>query len=138
MVSYLEPALAVTGPPIMPGLGDLAVDEVEDSQLLTPVTPNLSWAGVHASTQAMLRPDERPTAFRSVTTMRRTATIRRGTRMIKLLSGRQLLAYLHGRLPRGFCYRAADLEGLRIPDDLAMLTGDLTRFHPEQVVFGLR
>ena len=138
MVSYLEPALAVSGPPIMPGLGELAIDDVEDSPLLTPVTPNLSWAGVHAGTQTMLRSDARPTAYRSVTTMRRTATIRRGTRMIKLLSGRQLLAYLHRRLPRGFCYRAADLEGLRIPDDLAMLTGDITRFHPEQVVFGLR
>ncbi len=44
MVSYLEPALAVSGPPIMPGLGELAIDEVEDSPLLTPVTPNLSWA----------------------------------------------------------------------------------------------
>ena len=102
MVSYLEPALAVSGPPIMPGLADLATDEIEDSPLLTPVTPNLSWAGVHAGTQAMLRPDTYLSAYRSVTTMRRTASIRRGTRMIKLLSGRQLLAHLHGRLPRGF------------------------------------
>jgi hypothetical protein len=138
VVSYLEPALAVGGPPSLPGLEDPVSDDVLDSPLLTPVTPNLSWAGVHENTQMLLRTDAHPYVYRAVTTMRRTATIRRGTRMIKLLSGRQLLAYLHGRLPRGFCYRAGDLEGLRIPDDLAMLTGDLTRFHPESVVFGLR
>jgi hypothetical protein len=139
VVSYLESDLAYGAPPITPGDGELAVvDEVEDSPLLTPVTPNLSWAGVHADTQTMLRPGFASPSHRSVTTMRRTATIRRGTRMIKLLSGRQLIAYLHGRLPRGFCYRASDLEGLRIPDDLAMLTGDLTRFNPDRVIFGVR
>ena len=138
MASYLESDLAYGAPPIMRGSGELVVvDEVEDSPLLTPVTPQLSWAGVHANTQTMLRP-ESARAHRPVTTMRRTATIRRGTRMIKLLSGRQLLAYLHGRLPRGFCYRAGDLAGLRIPDDLAMLTGDHTRMRPDQIVFGLR
>jgi hypothetical protein len=122
----------------MPGPADLVIDDVADSPLLTPVTPNLSWLGIHSSTQTMLRREARPASYRSVTTMRRTAVIRRGTRMIKLLSGRQLVAYLHGRLPRGFCYRAGDLEGLRIPDDLAMLNGDLTRVSSDRVVFGLR
>jgi hypothetical protein len=138
VVSYLESDLAYGGPPVMPGPDEPIVDEIEDSLLLTPVTPGLSWTGVHSSTQTMIRPDTRSSAHRVVTTMRRTATIRRGTRMIKLLSGRQLVAYLHGRLPRGFCYRACDLEGLRMPDDLAMLTGDLTRISVDRVVFGLR
>ena len=119
-------------------LESAVLDEFEDDPLLTPVTPGLSWAGVHAQTQRPLSREARPAEFRAVTAMRRTATIRRGTRMIKLLTGTQFLAHLRGRLPRGFCYRFSDLAGLRMPDDLAMLTGDHTRLGGSNLVFGLR
>src|SRR5512138_814925 len=79
----------------------------------------MSWDAVHAMSQTPLRSADDP-----VTAIRRTATVRRGTRMIKLLSARQLSAYLHGRRPSGFCYREHDLALLRGSSDLALLLGD--------------
>jgi len=108
--------------------------EPADDPLLAPVTPSMTWASVHATTQVPLRPGRR-TGPEPVAVMRRTATIRRGTKMIKLLSDRQVVAYLRGRLPRGFCYRWSDVAGLRAPDELDLLTGGLGR---GEVGFALR
>lgn len=118
--------------------------EPEEQPLLAPVTPDLTWSWVHSLTQRPLRPSHLPATGEAadgadaepVTVLRRTATIRRGTRMIKLLGGQQLGAYLYGRLPHGFCYRAYDLAHLRSGPDLALLTGDGSA--PADVVFGLR
>jgi hypothetical protein len=114
--------------------------EPEDQPLLAPVMPLMSWASVHSMSQSRLRDPRDPTEARSIAVIRRTATIRRGTRMLKLLSSRQLSGYLHGRLPGGFCYRAVDVAHLRAPDELAMLTGDAIQLDRsgKQFVFGLR
>ncbi len=121
-------------------LGGFALAEPEEQPLLAPVTPTMSWSSVHSMSQTRLREPRGPSDVEPITIIRRTATIRRGTRMIKLLSGRQFSAYLHGRLPSGFCYRAYDLPALGGPAALTMLTGDT--IGPDlggaDVVFGLR
>lgn len=126
--------------------------EPADQPLLAPVTPELTWAWVHKLSQTPLHVHrtEGPTRHSSlsaadsadstdlplIATIRRTATIRRGTRMMKLLSARQFAGYLRGRLPSGFCYRAGDLAPLRTAAELAMLTGDVVQ--ADSVVFALR
>jgi hypothetical protein len=98
--------------------------------------PGMSWDAIHAMSQTPLRAPTDP-----VTTIRRTATIRRGTRMIKLLSRRQLSAYLHGRRPSGFCYREHDLTLLRGSADLPLLVGDAMPADSrggQAVAYGLR
>lgn len=112
--------------------------EPEEQPLLAPVTPTFSFAAVHEFTQRPPRLDLPGDADEATAVIRRTATIRRGTRMIKLISGRQLGSYLHGRRPSGFCYRAYDLAHLRTGRDLALLTGDGGDGRPAEVVFGLR
>ena len=56
--------------------------------------------------------------------IRSTAAIRRGTRMIKVLSPAQVAGHLGGWLPYGFCFRACDLAHLHDPRDLTMLATD--------------
>src|SRR4051794_14079238 len=56
--------------------------------------------------------------------IRATAAIRRGTRMIKVLSAAQVAGHLGGWLPYGFCYRSCDIAHLRDPRDLATLRTD--------------
>ena len=58
-----------------------------------------------------------------VARIRRTAPIQRGTRMIKLLTGRQLGAHLKGRLINGFCHRAYDLAHLHTAGDPVRVAG---------------
>lgn len=133
MVAFQETAGTEAPPPF-------ALAEPEEQALLAPVTPTVSWAAVHALSQTRMREPRGPAEVEQVTVIRRTATIRRGTRMIKLLSSRQFGGYLHGRLPGGFCYRAFDLMTLPGPASLSMLTGDTTQpdTSGHQVVFGLR
>jgi hypothetical protein len=120
--------------------GRFALAEPEEQALLAPVTPTMNWSSVHSMSQTRLREPRGTSDVEEITVIRRTATIRRGTRMIKLLSSRQFSAFLHGRRPGGFCYRAFDLTSLGGPAALAMLTGDT--LSPDrtgsQVVFGLR
>ena len=102
----------------------------EDEPLLMPVTRTLDWAGLHKLTQT-------PSAAAQLGPIRRTAAIRRGTRMIKFLTGRQLGGHLRGWPISGFCYRAFDVAHLRTPIDLAILSGGI----PESdggVVFAIR
>ena len=68
-----------------------------------------------------------------------TSRIRRGTRMLKILSGRQLAGFLRGWLPQGFCHREYDVAHLRTPADLAVLKTDGEgAANSEGVVFALR
>jgi hypothetical protein len=121
-------------------VGGFVLAEPEEQPLLAPVSPNMSFSGVHALTQTRLREPRGPDDVQEIAIIRRSATIRRGTRMIKLLSSRQFSAYLHGRLPGGFCYRAFDLTSLHGPGPLNMLTGDANSVERanNQVVFALR
>lgn len=115
----------------------LALIEPEEQPLLAPVTPTMSWSGIHAMCQGRLR-EPGTTDVDPVTIIRRTATIRRGTRMIKILSNRQLSAYLHGRRPAGFCYREFDVAALTERGELGMLTGDGSHRDHSDVIFALR
>jgi hypothetical protein len=104
-----------------------ALDGLDDEPLLMPVTRSLDWAAVHRLSQT-------PSAATSLAAIRRTAVVRRGTRMIKFLSGRQLAGYLRGWPISGFCYRAFDVAHLRTPEDLAALSGEPAA----DVVFAVR
>jgi hypothetical protein len=110
------------------------IGEPEEQALLAPVTPGMSFEAIHHLSQSQLRVPDRG----QISTIRRTATIRPGTRMIKLLSARQLGAYLHGRRPAGFCYREFDLAGLRAPAELSLLLADTSAPEQAPLVFGLR
>jgi hypothetical protein len=96
-------------------------DPAEDTPLYAPVSRRLSWEALHAMSQ-------RPSAADSATihAVRRTATVRRGTRMALVLPATALADYLHGALPGGFCYRESDIAHLRTPADLSVLGGDGT------------
>lgn len=115
-----------------------AVVDLMEQPLMAPVTPALSWSWVHSLTQTP--PDRRRRSESElVARIRRTAPIQRGTRMVKLLSGRQVGAYLRGRLINGFCHRAYDLARLRTATELSLLvTDEATAVAGEPVVFALR
>lgn len=99
--------------------------------LMAPLTRDLSWAAVQRMSQSA--------AHREDTLLRRirdTATVRRGTRMVKFLSAAQLAGHLGGWLPYGFCYRACDIAHMHSPEELALLRTDGTT--DTQVVYALR
>jgi hypothetical protein len=104
-----------------------------DQPLHVPLSRTLTWDWVHRLSQTT-RDSE------VLAAIRHSAQIRRGTPMVKVLSGTQLAAHLHGALPHGFCYREYDIAHLRTPTDLAVLRGDGSESEPgaDEVVFVLR
>ncbi|WP_231934871.1 hypothetical protein [Micromonospora viridifaciens] len=90
-----------------------------DVPLLMPVHRERGWAYLHQLSQ-------QPGAAGDPTlaAVRGSAVIRPGTRMVKVLSARQLAGYVRGWLPHGFCYREHDVAHLRTPAGLAVLGGD--------------
>ncbi|GFJ91195.1 hypothetical protein Prum_048370 [Phytohabitans rumicis] len=108
--------------------------EVLEAPLMIPLNRARGWHDIHALSQTPAYAHD-PT----VAGIRRTAAIRRGTRMIKVLSARQLSGYLRGWLPYGFCYREHDVAHLRTPADLALLRtdADAGRDNPD-VIYALR
>ncbi|MFI5486632.1 hypothetical protein ACIBXA_14440 [Micromonospora echinaurantiaca] len=69
--------------------------------------------------------------------VRGSAVIRRGTRMVKVLSPAQLAGHLRGRLPHGFCYREHDVAHLRGAAATAVLRTD-SDSGPGDVTYVLR
>lgn len=105
-----------------------------DPPLCVPLSPSMSWVSAHHLSQSTA-------AARSpmLRAMRDTVLIHRGTRMLKVLSGRQLSGVLRGWLPQGFCHREYDIAHLRTPADLAVLKTDgETAADSDAVVFALR
>jgi hypothetical protein len=104
-----------------------------ETPLQMPLSRSLSWASVY-------RMNESASAAGSslLATIRDTATIRPGTRMMKVLSARQLSGHLRGWLPHGFCHREYDIAHLRTPSELAVLRTDGTYGDNDTVVFALR
>lgn len=99
-----------------------------DPPLMAPLRRDLSWERVQEMSQSVEH-RQSPALHR----IRATAAVRRGTRMIKMLSTAQLAGHLAGWLPYGFCYRACDLDHLRTPEALSLLrtdgvTGDGTAY----------
>lgn len=115
------------------GVRATAPDGLE-SPLMVPLNRARGWRDIHALSQSPAFAHD-PT----VSGIRRTAAIRRGTRMFKVLSARQLSGYLRGWLPHGFCYREHDIAHLRTPASLALLRTDSesARDDPD-VVFAIR
>ncbi|WP_415624346.1 hypothetical protein [Phytohabitans flavus] len=111
-----------------------ATPDGPETPLMVPLNRALGWRDIHTLSQSPVYAHD-PT----ISGIRRTATIRRGTRMFKVLSARQLNGYLRGWLPHGFCYREHDIAHLRTPADLALLRTDSesTRDDPD-VVFAIR
>jgi hypothetical protein len=105
-----------------------------DRPLFAPLSRGLSWPVAHRMSQSPHGGDGGET----VAHIRRSATISRGTRMVKILSGRQLAGYLRGWLPQGFCYREFDVAHLRTPADLAILRSDGDDGAADPAVFAVR
>jgi hypothetical protein len=91
-----------------------------DAPLMAPINRTRRWADIHQLSQS-------PAACGHpvLASARSSATIRRGSPMIKVLSARQLAGYVRGWLPYGFCYREYDVAHLRTPVDLSLLRTDL-------------
>jgi hypothetical protein len=143
--------VTVERPDLLRSSDDAAAADPGDPPLLAPVSRALSWEHIHLLSQRPLRDAGREPAVDVrlpgqapgeplITAIRRTAAVRRGTRMIRFFSGAHLGGYLAGRLPAGFCYRETDVAHLTSPNDLALLTGDGAGFDPGRsaAVFALR
>jgi hypothetical protein len=87
-----------------------------ETALQAPVTRAMTWDRIHRLSQS-------PPGGAAIQHVRASATIRRGTRMVKPLTAQGVGAVLKGQLPHGFCYREYDLAHLRTPADLAVLAG---------------
>jgi hypothetical protein len=105
----------------------------EDSPLYVPLSASMSWAEAHRLCQSHNAVTATLPRLRA---MRESVRIRRGTRMVKILSGRQLAGTLRGWLPQGFCHREFDVAHLRTPADLAVLATD--HHGGDGAVFALR
>src|SRR5207248_7220004 len=104
-----------------------------EDPLHAPLSRAVSWATVHRLSQT-------PGSAERLAPIRESARIRRGTRMVKVLSATQAAAHLHGALPYGFCYREYDIAQLRTPADVAVLRADGSESEPgaQEAVFALR
>ncbi|MEV1329093.1 hypothetical protein AB0J20_05900 [Micromonospora costi] len=108
--------------------------EEPEAPLMIPAHRERGWAYAQQVSQ---RPDSAGDPM--LTAVRGSAVIRRGTRMVKVLSARQLSGYVRGWLPHGFCYREHDVAHLRTPAALTVLRtdGEVGRDGPD-VAYALR
>jgi hypothetical protein len=116
---------ALDGPP------GLAI--ATDDPLRAPVSRVITWDYLQRLSQTQPRGEQIGGLLSGV---RASATVRRGTRMVKPLSARQVGGYLSGWQPQGFCYREYDIAHLRTPTDLAILRGDGDS--PGEICYALR
>lgn len=106
-----------------------------DAPLMAPLSQTRGWADIHQLSQNPANA-EHPV----LSAVLGSALIRRGTRMIKVLSARQLAGHVRGWLPYGFCYREHDVAHLRTPAGLSLLRtdADATGGAAPDVVYALR
>ena len=90
-----------------------------EGPLMAPLSRTRGWPEIHQLSQSPAGRDHP-----ELSAVLGSAAIRRGTRMVKVLSARQLAGYLNGWLPYGFCYREYDLAHLRTPAGLTLLRTD--------------
>ncbi|SCL27062.1 hypothetical protein GA0070616_3427 [Micromonospora nigra] len=93
--------------------------EEPEAPLLVPLHREHGWARVHQLSQQPGAADDPLLAG-----VRASARLRRGTRMMKIISARQLAGYVRGWLPHGFCYREHDVAHLRTPATTSVLRTD--------------
>jgi len=108
----------------------LGIDALEPP-LMAPLRRDLAWPDVQRMSQSAAHRDDPMLRY-----IRATATIRRGTRMVKILSPAQVAGHLAGWAPYGFCYRAGDIGHLHRPEELTLLRTDGTE--DTEIAFGLR
>jgi hypothetical protein len=108
----------------------LGTDPLEPP-LMAPLLRDLGWDQVQRMSQSAAHRDD-PMLRR----IRATAAVRRGTRMVKILSAAQVAGHLGGWSPYGFCYRACDIAHIRRAEDLALLRTDGTS--DVEVAYALR
>ncbi|MFC4148461.1 hypothetical protein ACFO0M_19585 [Micromonospora mangrovi] len=99
--------------------GAVEPTEESDAPLLMPVHRERGWAQLHQLSQSPAAAGDPVLAA-----VRASAVVRPGTRMVKVLSARQLAGHVRGWLPHGFCYREHDVAHLRTPAALSVLRGD--------------
>ncbi|GIH09101.1 hypothetical protein Rhe02_71680 [Rhizocola hellebori] len=110
---------------------EVGLNGAGESPLQAPLSRGLTWERIHRLSQS---PPREQRVGDAVAAVRASATIRRGTRMVKPLSSLGVAAVLKGQLPHGFCYREWDIAHLRTPAEQAVLTGA----HPGEVSYLLR
>jgi hypothetical protein len=96
----------------------LGTDPLEPP-LMAPLRRGFGWDEVQRMSQSAAHRDD--PLLRGI---RATAAVRRGTRMVKILSAAQVAGHLGGWSPYGFCYRSCDIAHIRRPEDLALLRTD--------------
>ncbi|HEV8172351.1 MAG TPA: hypothetical protein VGP91_01765 [Actinoplanes sp.] len=96
----------------------LGTDPLEPP-LMAPLLRGFGWDEVQRMSQSAAHRDD--PMLRGI---RATAAVRRGTRMMKILSAAQVAGHLGGWSPYGFCYRSCDIAHIRRPGDLALLRTD--------------
>ena len=111
-------------------LGDVPAAPDLDTPLRVPLSRAVTWESVHRLSQV----PPRGAVPGLIAEVRASATIRRGTRMVKPLNARGVAEVLKGAPPHGFCYREYDVAHLRTPLDWSVLTGE----GDAQVSFALR
>jgi hypothetical protein len=114
------------------GTRDLSTDAA-DTPLSAPLSRTLGWAEVQGMSQSAQHRDN-PVLHG----IRATATVRRGSRMTKMLSAAQFVGHLSGWMPYGFCHRVVDVAHLRSPAQLAFLRTDGTGSVDAPVAYALR
>ncbi|WP_422771885.1 hypothetical protein ACN28C_01850 [Plantactinospora sp. WMMC1484] len=93
---------------------------VPDTPLMAPLHRARSWSQIHTLSQS-------PSAAQDplLRAVRESATVQRGSQMVKALSAQQFAGFLlRGWLPYGFCYREYDVAHLRTPTDQMLLRTD--------------
>lgn len=123
----------VSGAQLEVGTAVPDAEAATDAPLMAPLTRELGWTRVQQMSQSAVHRDD--PVLRAI---RATAVIRRGTRMVKVLSATQVAGHLSGWLPCGFCYRSGDVAHLRTPAQLAVLGTDGTGGVDAPVAYALR
>jgi hypothetical protein len=95
--------------------------EEPEAPLLVPLHRERGWSYAQQLSQQPAAAGD-PT----LAAVRASAVIRRGTRMVKVLSARQLAGHVRGWLPHGFCFREHDVAHLRTPAATTVLRTDGT------------
>lgn len=99
--------------------------------LMAPLLRDLGWPQVQRMSQSAAHRDDPILRY-----IRATATVHRGTRMVKILSAAQVAGHLNGWAPYGFCHRAHDIAHIHDLETLATLRTDGTA--DVEVAYALR
>lgn len=102
--------------------GESAINACAETLLSAPLAAGVTWCRIHERSQSPYG-DEATRAL--LRTVRASASVRCGTKMVKPLSSRQVVRLLSGApVVSGFCFREHDVAHLRTPLQRRVLSGD--------------